>query len=185
MKIKLLTFISLNLFFYSYLIAQKNACLTLENDLKNCKIKNEELIIQNNYYKETLNLIKPIQSVKIDDLQLDITSVIGSKIDKTITITFIYKNIETEIRNFFQCEQANFVDLQGNQSQTYEVIVSFNNGIRAENINPNIPTKATITFREIETNIPIIRELKLSIFSKDLTNRPQQAVFENLEVKWK
>lgn len=68
MKIKLFTFISLNLFFYSYSIAQKNACLTLENDLKNCKIKNEELIIQNNYHKETLNSIKSIQSVKIDDL---------------------------------------------------------------------------------------------------------------------
>lgn len=111
------------------------------------------------------------------------TSIIGSKIDKTITITFIYKNIETEIRSFFQCEQAYFIDLQGNQLQTYEVIVSFNNGISAENINPNITTKATITFREIEINISTIRKLKLSIFSKDLTNRPQQAVFENLDVK--
>lgn len=38
-----------------------------------------------------------------------------------------------------------FIDLQGNQAQTYEVFVSFNNEIRAENIKLNIPTKVTIT----------------------------------------
>lgn len=80
-------------------------------------------------------------------MQLDITNIVGSKTDKTVTVTFMYKNIEDETRTFFQCEQAYFIDPQGNQAQTYEVFVSFNNETRAENIKPNIPTKASITFK--------------------------------------
>jgi len=129
--------------------------------------------------------LKPIQSVKIDGLQLDIINIVGSKTDKTVTITFIYKNIEAETRNFFQCEQAYYIDPQGNQSQTYEVFVSFNNEIRAENIKPNMPTKATITFKTTETTYPIIRQLKIIVYPKEVMAKQIEVIFENLDVIWK
>ena len=184
MKARFILFILFYTILNSFSFAQQK-CPDLENELKFQKAKNEELSKENRYYKETLDLLKPIQSVKIDGLQLDIISIVGSKSDKTVTVTFIYKNIETETRSFFQCEQAYFIDPQGNQVQTYEVFVSFNNGIRAENIEPNIPTKATITFKTTETTFPIIRQLKIIVFPKEIMAKQIEAILENLNVVWK
>ncbi|WP_312068466.1 hypothetical protein [Empedobacter sp.] len=184
MKVKIITFILFYTILNSFTFAQQK-CPDLENEVKFQKDKNEELSKENRYYKEALDLLKPIQSVKIDGLQLDIISIVGSKTDKTVTVTFIYKNIEAETRNFFQCEQAYYIDPQGNQSQTYEVFVSFNNGIRAENIKPNIPTKATITFKTTETTYPIIRQLKIIVYPKEVMAKQIEAIFENLDVVWK
>lgn len=185
MKTKICLFIFFQTILTSVLFAQKNNSIELESELKIIKAKNEELELQNNYFKDTLELLKPIQSVKVDGLQLDITTIIGSKTDKTVTVTFMYKNIETETRSFFQCEQAYFVDPQGNQLQTYEVFVSFNNGIRAENIKPNISTKATITFKTPETTFPIIRQLKIIVYPKEVMAKQIEAIFENLDIVWK
>ncbi len=184
MKTKFITLILFYTILNSFSFAQQK-CPDLESEIKNQKAKNEELSKQNRYYKETLDLLKPIQSVKVDGLQLDITSIVGSKADKTVTVTFMYKNIEAETRSFFQCEQAYFIDPQGNQAQTYEVFVSFNNRIRAENIEPNIPTKAIITFKTTETTFPIIRQLKIIVYSKVLMTKNSEAIFENLDVVWK
>lgn len=184
MKIKLITFILFYTILNSFIFAQQKYT-ELENEIKIQKAINEELSKENYYNKETLNLLKPIQSVKIDGLQLDITSIVGSKADKTVTVAFMYKNIETETRSFFQCEQAYFIDPQGNQNQTYEVFISFNNGIRAENIKPNIPTKAIITFKTTETTFPIIRQLKIIVYPKEVMAKQIEAIFENLYVIWK
>ena len=184
MKARFTIFILFYMILNSFSFAQQK-CPDLENDIKVQKAKNEELSKENRYYKETLDLLKPIQSVKVDGLQLDITSIVGSKADKTVTVTFIYKNIEAETRSFFQCEQAYFIDPQGNQAQTYEVFVSFNNGIRAENIKPNILTKATIIFKTTETTFPIIRQLKIIVYPKEVMAKQIEAIFENLDVVWK
>ncbi|GGF07853.1 hypothetical protein SAMN05443634_10381 [Chishuiella changwenlii] len=184
MKARFTIFILFYMILNSFSFAQQK-CPDLENELKFQKAKNEELLKENRYYKETLDLLKPIHSVKIDGLQLDITSVVGSKADNTVTVTFMYKNIEVETRSFFQCEQAYFIDPQGNQAQMYEVFVSFNNGIRAENIKPNIPTKATITFKTTETNFPIMRQLKIIVYPKEVMAKQIEAIFENLDVVWK
>ncbi|MDM1072049.1 hypothetical protein HX001_06015 [Empedobacter brevis] len=184
MKTKFITFILFYTILNPFIFAQQK-CPDLEKELKFQKAKNEELSKENHYYKETLDLLKPIQSVKVDGLQLDITSIVGSKTDKTVKVTFMYKNIEAETRSFFQCEQSYFIDPQGNQAQTYEVIVSFNNGIRAENIKPNIPTKATITFKTTETTFPMIRQLKIIVYPKEVMAKQIEAIFENLDVVWK
>ncbi|WP_313254633.1 hypothetical protein [Empedobacter sp.] len=184
MNTKFITFILFYTILNSFSFAQQK-CSDLENELKFQKAKNEELSKENRYYKETLDLLKPIQSVKIDGLQLDITSIVGSKADKTVTVTFMYKNIEAETRSFFQCEQAYFIDPQGNQAHAFEIFVSFNQGIRAENIKPDIPTKATITFKTTETTYPIIRQLKIIVFPKEIMAKQIEAIFENLDVVWK
>ena len=105
MKAKFIIFILFYTILNSFSFAQQK-CTDLENEIKIQKAKNEELSKENRYYKETLDLLKPIQSVKIDGLQLDITSIVGSKADKTVTVTFMYKNIEAEKRSFFQCAAA-------------------------------------------------------------------------------
>ena len=52
---------SLMFLFIGIISAQKNECSTILKELENSKIEVAELSKQNLYYKETLNLLKPIK----------------------------------------------------------------------------------------------------------------------------
>ena len=119
----------------------------LKQVVQNQKIEIKELSQQNNYYKETLNLLKPIKSLEIDGLQLDIITVTASKKDMSLKIEFIYKNTTADIRTFFQCEQAFLIDPQGNQYQTYDIAAGADKNIRVENVRPYIPHKGSVLFK--------------------------------------
>ncbi len=170
--------------------SQNSDCSDVKNELQISITQITKLNKEIEYYKETLNLLKPIRTVVVDGMELNITKIVGSKKDKSLSITFVYQNKDSEIRSFFQCEQAFLVDPQGNQFQTYDVFIAPNNGIRAEKILPSIPTKASITFKTtdptnpIETTIPIIRTLTLKVFAKNHIDSPYSAVFENIPVIW-
>lgn len=185
MKSKLILIVSV---FSQITFAQKSDCSDLKNELKNNKEQITELSKQVDYYKETLNLLKPIRTVDIDGMKLDIVMVNGHKKDKTISVTFIYQNTESTARKSFQCEEAFIIDPQGNQLQTSEVIVAPNKRIRAQNILPEVPTKATMTFAATglaETHFPLIKVLTIKIYAKDSKNNPNNAVFESIPVIWK
>lgn len=166
--------------------SQKLDCTDLKIELQNIKSQNTELTKQFDYYKETLNLLKSIKSLEIDGLQIDIVKIIGSSKDKTLKFEFIFKNITSENRTFFQCEQAFIIDPQGNQYQTYEIISGANKNIRVENIKPNIPYKGTILFRTFDETSPTISELQLKFYSNNAMKNGniQIAIFENLEINW-
>ncbi|KFC18322.1 hypothetical protein [Epilithonimonas lactis] len=183
MKSKLILVLSA---FSQILFAQKSDCSDLKNELKNKKDQITELSKQVDYYKETLNLLKPIRTVDIDGMKLDIVMVNGHKKDKTISVTFIYQNTESTARKSFQCEEAFIIDPQGNQFQTSEVLVAPKR-IRAQNILPEVPTKATMTFAAAdlaETAFPLIKVLTIKIYAKDSKNNPYNAVFESIPVIW-
>lgn len=166
--------------------AQKTNCSQLEQELTNKTSQIDQLQKQVEYYKETLDLLKPISTVSLDGMTFSITKAIGSVKNKTINFIFTYQNTDSTDRKFFQCEQAFGIDPQGNQLQSYEVFVGANNGIRVENIKPNIPTKATLIFKTTEINFPIIRILKIKIYSNDSLKNgtTQDLIFENIPLTW-
>jgi len=167
-------------------LAQETDCSSLKTELEKSKEQITELSNQVNYYKETLNLLKPISIAKTDGLEFNITKAVGSKKDKTITITFIYKNIDMEIRKSFQCFQSYFTNPQGEQYQNYTVVVGANKGIRVENIHPDIPTKGEVAFKVDESPFPIIRILTIEFTSRNSikSGLKQTANFENIPVIW-
>lgn len=178
------TISSIMLFSASILYAQKTECTTIQKELENAKIEVAELSKQNLYYKETLNLIKPIKTSIVDDVEFSITKIVGSKKDKTITITFLYENKSSESRDFLQCQEASAIDPQGNQFQTYEVYVAPNKTMRAEKIKSNIPIKGNFVFKTEETEFPIFRILKILVYPKDNMSSPKEVIFENIAVVW-
>ena len=178
------TISSIMLFSASILLAQKTECTTIQKELENAKIEVAELSKQNLYYKETLNLIKPIKTSVVDNVEFSITKIVGSKKDKTITITFIYENKSFESRDFLQCQEASAIDPQGNQFQTYEVYVAPNKNMRAEKIKSNIPIKGNFVFKTEETNFSIFRILKILVYPKDNMSSPKEVIFENVAVIW-
>jgi len=185
MKSKLL----LGLLMFSTLsFSQKSDCSSLEKEVQNNKIQIAELSKQVNYYQETLDLLKPIKTANVDGLEFSVTKVVGSKKDKTVTVTFIYKNTEQTERRSLRCMNAYFIDPQGEQYQTWIVSVAADNGSVAYNVKPDIPTKATTKFKINETDFPMIRVLSVKVDLKDQSQggmtRTKEAVFENLPVVW-
>lgn len=160
------TISSLMLFSTCLFSAQKSDCVTIQKELESTKIEVAELSKQNLYYMETLNLLKPISTNIVDDVEFSITKIIGSKKNKTITVTFLYENKSSETRDFLQCQEASAIDPQGNQFQTYEVYVAPNKNMRAEKIKSNIPIKGNFFFKTDETDFPIFRILKILIYPK-------------------
>jgi len=178
------TISSIMLFSASILSAQKTECITIQKELENAKIEVAELSKQNLYYKETLNLLKPIKITTVDDVEFSITKIVGSKKDKTITVTFLYENKFFETRDFLQCQEASAIDPQGNQFQTYEVYIAPNRNMRAEKIKSNIPIKGNLTFKSEESDFPIFRILKILVYPKDNMSSPKEVIFENVAVIW-
>lgn len=181
---------SVLLIFTQILSAQKTDCAEIKTELQSTKVQNTELSKQVDYYKETLSLLTPIRTVNIDGMEINITKIVGSQKEKSLSVTLVYQNKDSETRSFFQCEQAFLIDAQGNQFQTFEVYVSPNKGIRTEKILPNIPTKATITFKTtdptnpIDPAIPTIKILALKVYAKNHMDSPYSAIFENIPVVW-
>ena len=62
------TISSLMLFSTCLFSAQKTDCVTIQKELESTKIEVAELSKQNLYYKETLNLLKPIKTSGVDDV---------------------------------------------------------------------------------------------------------------------
>lgn len=158
----------------------------LKQVVQNQKIEIKELSQQNNYYRETLNLLKPIKSLDIDGLQIDIITVTASKKDMSLKIEFMYKNTNSDNRTFFQCEQAFLIDPQGNQYQTYDIAAGANKNIRVENVRPNIPHKGSMLFKITNDSVPMIKELSLKFYSNNSAKNGnvQTAIFENLDINW-
>ncbi len=175
---------SLMLFSTCFFSAQKSDCVIIQKELENAKIEVAELSKQNIYYKETLNLLKPIKTTIVDDVEFSITKITGSKKEKTITVTFLYENKSFEIRDFLQCQEASAIDERGNQFQTYEVYVAPNKNMRAEKIKSNIPIKGNFVFKTEEMDFPILRILKILVYPKDNMSSPKEVIFENVAVIW-
>ena len=175
---------SLMFLFIGIISAQKNECSTILKELENSKIEVAELSKQNIYYKETFNLLKPISTNIVDDVQFSITKITGSIKEKTITVTFLYENKSSETRDFLQCQEASAIDARGNQFQSYEVYVAPNKNMRAEKIKSNIPIKGNFVFNTEETDFPILRIVKILVYPKDNISSPKEVIFENNAVIW-
>ena len=131
-----------------------------------------------------MNLLKPISTNIVDDVEFSITKIYGSKKDKTITVTFLYENKSSESRDFLQCQEAYAIEARGNQLQTYEVYVAPNKNMRTEKIKSNIQIKGNFVFKTDETDFPIFRILKIMFYPKDNMSSPKEIVFENIAVVW-
>lgn len=165
--------------------AQKIDCSKIKDELTNVKTENAELLKQNNYYKETLDLLKPLKSNSANNLDISIIRAVGNKESKMMTISYLYQNTSQEVRKYFQASQSYFVDERGNQSQTYEVYASANK-LRVEQIQPNIPMKGLIKFKIEEVDFPIIKHLnlKFSYVGDQIGKTEESVIFQNIPVTW-
>lgn len=173
------------------LSAQSNADLKKEIDDLKISVANLHTEIQsvkndNLYYKKTLDINQPIAQTTVNNLEFTIINAIGNKKDKTLEITYLYKNVSDAVRESYQISSAYIVDDRGNQTQTYDVYATKKDA-RITSIEPNIPIKGFIKFKIDEIDFPIIKVLNLTFFYKgeDIYAKLEQvAVFKDIPVKW-
>lgn len=181
-------FITSTILFASFFHAQTNTeCEKLKMQVENQKVEITELSKQNLYYKQTLNLLKPIASSSKNGIQIDILKITGSKSEKKLRVIFVYKNTDSEVRKYFQINNAHFVDPQGNQASTFEILTS--NLKRTENILPNIPMKGIMEFdlKNFDNlDFPIMRilDLKFGNIKSSSLGLETTMNFENIPVIW-
>lgn len=184
---KNLLFVSVMLSIVSF--GQKADCTKLETELQNVKSENAELIRQNIYFKESLELLKPVSKAAANNLEFTVTGAKGNKKDKTLIISYLYENTSDVVRGDYQGMSAYIVDDRGNQTKTYEVLAN-KEGARTENIQPGIPMKGFIKFKMDETDFPVIKMLSVDFSFIRMKNDPlsgkvtENIAFKNIPVIW-
>lgn len=177
--------------FSNILFAQSNAELKKEIDDLKISIANLHTEIQsvkndNLYYKKTLDINKPISQSVVNDLEFTIINAVGNRKNKTLEITYLYKNISNEVRKRYQTAGTYIVDDRGNQAETYDVFAT-KNEISIVELQPNIPVKGYVKFKLDEIDFPIIKVLNLGFYyqGEDIYAKSVQvAVFKDIPVKW-
>jgi len=137
----------------------QSVCSHLETELKKSKLEIEELSKQVAYYKETLNLLKPIAQASANNLEFTITNATGNKVNKTLVITYLYRNTSDTVRKYYQGMSSYIVDDRGNQNNTYEVLANKERS-RVESIQPDIPMKGFIKFKINEIDFSYYKTFK-------------------------
>lgn len=97
---------------------------TLKDQLQALKLENTELTQQNIYFKQTLDLLKPMATNKVDGLRFDVLKLVGDRKNKTLKVFYLFTNTQGQNRDSFQPSSAHIVDPQGNQLLTYEVFAA-------------------------------------------------------------
>ncbi len=140
---------------------------------------------ENLYYKKSLEINKPIAQGRVNGLEFTVTNITGNRKDKTLVITYLYKNISKEVRRDYHGTQAYIVDERGNQTNTYDVLAS-NKGVRVEQVHPDIPMKGFIKFKLDEIDFPVIKllHLQFAYVGKEIGQGSQNVVFKYLPVMW-
>ncbi len=166
--------------------------LKMENETINkelVKVKEEKSVLSNRitelekqvvYFKEALNLLNTKDKLESEKIIYRINSVKGSLDNGTITVEGLIEN-KGAVKSF-QGQQNQLTDPKGKSYISYGMIFGKNELgsviSRIDKFKRNLPTKFTITFKEIEDETPMIKSLSIKVFDR------KEVVFKNLKIIW-
>ncbi|SIT98218.1 hypothetical protein SAMN05660493_02956 [Epilithonimonas bovis DSM 19482] len=176
------------LFLYSVTtLAQTNADLKndvnqIKTDLDNVRQQVQAVTTQNNYLKKALDVNAPVLEQTQNDSLYRITSVLGSKKDKTITITFLLESKDQNKMASFS--DLTLIDLEGN---AFEFDHNRSSNLYAK-LTLNVPLKLKFIFK---TNNEAPKVVKLFKFiarnepeGNPLNFNRSNLEFRDLNVSW-
>ena len=161
--------------------AQSN-CDNVKLENTNLKSANQIIKTENDYLKKNLEINEPILESEKDNNNFRITKVIGSKADKTITITFLIETKDSNIK--MDISNVSLIDLEGNE---YKVDY-FKSSSPTQKLPANVPLKIYFTFNEIAE-----QPLLIKLFRFSTRNEPEghplkwtnsKLEFRDLKVNW-
>ena len=145
----------------------------------------EDLQRENDIYKKEYNILNPIDTDSIDNIDFKLISCIGDKKTRKITLTMlvINKGADTRLFPHYDSHKTILVDFAGN-------VLESNSDRKMQLIKNEIPTKFNIVFdNKVEVMSPSIRSINLSLFtylpSGSSPDKQLIVNFENIDVEWK
>ena len=192
-------FTLLSLFLVSYGYSQTNDCSEQKSEIEklntsNGKLNSEltkkdgviesqvqelsKLKTQNNYFKETLDLLNTPNSKEGDKVMYRINTVEGDLSVGIITITGTIENLSIVKR--WQSKKIKIIDLKGN---AYNGRLRFNDGTWSiAQLQKNIPIKFTVTFNKILEEAQVLRALMFDMYGAN--GKGHIVTIKNLDVQW-
>lgn len=146
------------------------------------KIENENLKIESTDLKKILDINKPILEAEKENTNFRITKVVGNKVEKTISITFLIEAKDDNKELFLS--ELSIVDLEGNIFQ----IDFFKSKNWNANLSLKVPIKSIITFKDIDGEPKFIKLFKFQSKthpeSRPLNSLKSTLEFRDLNVSW-
>ncbi len=182
-KFILLTTITFSTFVYSQSNEElKKEIQLIKSDISELKSEIQTIKSENINLKKALEINKPILEYKDNNSEYVITKVVGDKIKKTISITFLIEAKDENRKN--NMRDIYIVDLDGNE---YTIN-------HAKSSSPyidsplNVPIKLTFTFDKIENETTYLKIFKLknnsSLESNGFDSIHSIIEFRDLKVTW-
>jgi len=160
--------------------AQNSQCDSVKkkNDQLTESIK--ALSKENEYFRKSLNILKPIKSVEQGGLTFNLTKCEGNIKEQTITLTCFI--INHKANSEFQFEKANLTDIQGNNFLSYDFKIG-NQDVR-NMLFTDTPLGTKITFKNVLPSTQMIKMIGLSYYGTGLFEKGT-FIFNDIAVAWK
>jgi hypothetical protein len=163
------------------LLAVINNAFSQETNCNTLKLENQKIKQENDYLKQTLGMMEPIQNIVQNGVELKITKVDGSIKEQTLTVTLLLTNHKAN--DEFQFEAAvQAIDIQGNEYKTSEISIG-NSGVRNK-LFTDVPIVVKVKFSNV---LPITRMFKILNLVSYQVGIFDASNFEyrDLEIHWK
>lgn len=129
----------------------------------------DDLIKENAYLKNTLNITTGVKSTIIDKLTFTPVSVINFSKNNTAKIEVLVTNVGKEVINIpFLLDETDVIDLQGNSYKILKAQVGKNEiekvtqfSILGYILNVDVPTKIIYTIEGIPENVQFIKAVQI------------------------
>ena len=176
-------FIALTIFCVTSVIGQNSTPVDKKDEtilaLQNNIVKLEKEI---EYYKKTLDLLNSKITAQDQNVDFKINSVIGDSNTGKIVIEGILTN--NGVLRSIQGHEANAFDPQGTEIKTFEVSAGAEK--RIAELHKDIPTKFSVTFKNADSDAPMLKALTLKFYSSiGPRNNNISVMFRNVSIEWK
>lgn len=151
----------------------------------------DEIIKENQYLKETLNLISKNEFQVKDNLKFQVISITSNLINKNTKIEVLITNIGNDVREIrFNFDKNDVIDLQGNSykiksakiGQTIQENIN-SYSLMSYTLNTDIPTKIIYEVEFVPNNVKKIKAVQIGFLGSRENNFPHYVVTcKNIDV---
>lgn len=173
--------------FVSGFIFSQNTCDKIVSENTLLKNDNQKLKSENGYFKDVLDINKPIYETQAGETTIKVTNVTGNKADKTISIIVLLESKDRNKEEYY-LDDVSIIDLEGNEINLNFFKSEGSNG----RLTLDVPKKVKLgfTYKDIENEFPqVIKLLRFRYrFQYDKLKAEDQRFsieLRNLSVQWK
>lgn len=140
----------------------------------------DDLKKENEYLRNALNILKPVQSATSSKVELSLIKCEGNSVDQTVTLWLTATN--KEANKDFQFSQSEVIDVEGNSLKSYDIVMG-SSGIRGT-LYTDVPVKVSVTFKKVLPSVKILKLINLEHYNPQQAGRTLSFQFKDININW-